>query len=310
MLGILKKCHIGKKTHYEIIGVIFFSLGFLISIPQNVIAEQDTLPHWLKTTAVWWGEDKISNDDFVSALQYLVDKKILVIPEIEIIKPVCGPGLVLDELTDECIIPDESDPDGIFLDTIDEQKNIVVSWIKLTTLWWGQDKINDQDFINALQYLVENNVLILESESPPKPIIKQKPLPSELIVWPKIEKIEDFQVQGHPNIDSYKIQFKLIDIDHRSVGADGTISIAFLDDRNRILYLDSFSIKKPSYKKSFDAFDKDGNESGETVYSWKIKTSNIKSGFTPYGLAKIVFTDRYGNNFASEFDRVSIPQFN
>src|SRR3990170_8597160 len=108
----------------------------------------------IKNTKVWWGEDKISDKDFVSALQYLVENKLLVIPESEIPEPSCGPGLVLDETTDKCVIHDELDTTGIFIDTIDEQQKIVVSWIKVTTLWWGQDKISDQDFIDALQYLV------------------------------------------------------------------------------------------------------------------------------------------------------------
>jgi len=305
---ILKNYVIEKKNYYKIICLTIFSLGFLINFPQDILAEQENLPLWLKTTAVWWGEDKISDNDFVFALQYLVDKKILVIPEIEILEHVCGPGLVLDEITDECIIPDESDSEGIFADTIDTQKNIVLSWIKITTLLWGQDKITDEDFINALQYLVENNVLILDSEEPPKPIIEKKPLPADLIIWPKIDKIEDFHVQGHKNIDSYYLQFKLIDVDRKPVSADGTISIAFLDDRNRILYLDSFSIKKSDYTESFNAFDEGDNS--DDVFAWEIKTSDIKSGFTPYGMAKLVFTDRYGNNFDKEFDRISIPQFN
>ena len=307
MLRILKNISFVKKNHFEIICITIFSLGFLISFPSNVMAQQDSIPLWLKTSAVWWGEDKISDNDFVFALQYLVDEKILDIPEIEVSEPVCGPGLVLDELTDECIIPEESDNEGIFADTIDAQQDIVVSWIKLTTLWWGQDKISDQDFINALQYLVENNVLILESDTPPKPIIEKKPWPAERIVWPKIDKIEDFQVQGHQNIDSYQLQFKLIDVDRKPVSADGTISIAFLDDRNRILLLDAFSIKKSDYVESFDAFDE--GDTGENIFSWEIETYDIKSGFTPYGMVKLVFTDRYGNNFESEFDRVSIPQF-
>jgi hypothetical protein len=307
MHGILKNYSTCRKNHYEIISLTIFSLGLLIILPPNVIAEQENLPLWLKTTAVWWGEDKISDNDFVFALQYLVDKKILVIPEIEILEPDCGPGLELDEITDECIIPEESDSNGIFTDAIDAQQTIVVSWIKLTTLWWGQDKIGDQDFISALQYLVENNVLILESEAHPKPIIEKKPLPSDLIVWPKIDKIKDFQVQGHQNVDSYYLQFKLIDVNRKPVNADGTISIVFLDDRNRILYLNSFSIKKSNYIESFNTFDEGG---GKNVFAWEIKTSDIKSGFTPYGLVKIVFTDRYGNNFESQFDKVSVPQFN
>ena len=308
MLGILKNNYNINKKNFKLIGIIIFSLGFLIIFPSNVLAQQDSIPIWLKTSAIWWGEDKISNNDFVFALQYLVDKKILHIPAIEIPEPECGPGLVLYEETDECIIHEESDTEGIFADAIDAQQDIVVSWIKLTTLWWGQDKISDQDFLNALQYLVENNVLILETDEPPKPIITKKPLPADLIVWPKIDKIEDFQVQGHQNIDSYHLQFKLIDIDRKPVGADGTVSIAFLDDRNRILFLDSFSIKKSNYVKSFSAFDE--GDIGDKVFSWEIKSSDIKSGFTPYGMVKLVFTDRYGNNFESEFERISIPQFN
>ena len=81
-----------------------------------------------------------------------------------------------------------------------------------------------------------------------------------------------------------------------------------MDDRKRILYLDAFSIKKSSYVESFDAFEEGDN--GENIFAWQIKTSDIDSGFTPYGMAKLVFTDRYGNNFESEFDRISIPQFN
>ena len=307
MHRILNYSSNGKKTHYEIITITIFSLAFLVSFPQDVIAEQETFPPWLKTTAVWWGEEKISNNDFVFALQYLVDEKILVIPEIESLEPKCGPGLVLDENTDDCVIPDESESEGIFVESIDSQKNIVVSWIKLTTLWWGQDKISDEDFINALQYLVENNVLILESEAPRAPLIEKKPLPEDIIIWPKISQIEDFQIQGHQNVDSYQFQFKLVDEDLRPVSADGTVSLAILDDRNRILYLDSFSIKKSNYVESFNAFD-EGDE-GINVFAWEIKTSDIKSGFTPYGMAKLVFTDRYGNNFESQFDKVSIPQF-
>ena len=128
------------------------------------------------------------------------------------------------------------------------------------------------------------------------------------MIWPKIGEIDEFKVQGHPNIEHYNLQFKLIDIDAKPIRADGTVSIAFLDDRNRILHLDAFSIKKSGYVESFNAFNE--GDQGEYAYAWEIKASDIKSGFTPYGKAKLVFTDRYGNNFEGEFDRVSIPQFN
>ena len=296
------------KNHYKLLVLTFFSIGLLSSLIENISAQEEILPIWLKTTAVWWGEDKISDQDFINALQYLVDNKLIIIPELEISKPLCGPGLVLNESTNECVIHDKLDTNGIFIDTIDEQQKIVVSWIKITTMWWGQNKLSDQDFINGLQYLVENNVLTLESKIQSKPLAKLKSQPEDLIVLPKIDKIEDFKVQGHKNTDLYHLQFKLLDTNKRPVNPDGTISVVIMDDKNRILYLDAFSIRKSYYEKSFEAFGE--SEEGKNVFAWEIKTSDIRPGFTEYGKAKVIFTDRYGNNFESEFVQISIPNFN
>lgn len=35
------------------------------------------IPNWIKNNAKWWADGKISDSDFVSGLQYLIDKKIL-----------------------------------------------------------------------------------------------------------------------------------------------------------------------------------------------------------------------------------------
>jgi len=295
-----------KNKHYIII-ILLISIGITLSCLENISAEEILLPSWIKTSAVWWGQDKISDQDFIYTLQYLVENKILVIPTPEIIELQCGPGLVLEETTNKCIIQAKSESHEIFLDSINAYQKSILSLIKTTTLWWGQDKISDQDFINALQYLVENNILTLDHKKL-QSFPKQESQDLDLIVWPKIDRIEDFQVQGHKSIDSYHLKFQLIDINRNHVSADGTISLVIMDDRNRILYLNGFSIKKSDYQESFNAFGDDKN--GETMYSWEIKTSNIKSGFTPFGKAKLIFTDRSGNYFESEYDKVSIPQFN
>ncbi len=159
-----------------------------------------------------------------------------------------------------------------------------------------------------MQYLVENNVLINEPEK--QPIIQPyvKPIPKDLIVSPKIDRINDFSIQGHKYVDSYHFQFELVDAHKKSLTPDGTISIVLYDDQNRILYLDSFSIRKTHYLDSFSAFGE--AFVSDKIYSWDIKTSDIRSGFTPYGKAKLVFTDKSGLKFFSEFDKVAIPQFN
>ena len=284
------------------------SVGLTSSFSQEIYAQEQTVPSWIKIITVWWGEDKITDQDFINTLQYLVENKILEIPIPINIEPECGIGLVLDEITNECVIHDESDTQGIFIEAIQEQQKTVLTLIKTTTLWWGEGKIADKDFINALEYLVENNVLIIEPEKQPliQPLVK--PLPKDLIVWPKIDRIEDFAIQGHDNIDTYSVQFKLVNLHKKSLTPDGTISIVLLDDRNRILYLDAFSIRKANYVDSFSAFGE--TNVGDKIYSWEIKSSDMSSGFTPYGKAKLAFTDKFGLKFFSEYDRVSTPQFN
>jgi len=326
-----KKSCFSKRNNLVISAIAIFSLGLINSLWEDVSAEEEIFPLWLKDIAVWWGQEQITDQEFVNSLQYLMDKKILAIPERDIGKPNCGPGRLLNS-TDQCIINDESESKGIFIDTIDEHQKIVVSWIKVTTLWWGQDKIADQDFMNALQYLAENNVLTKEPVKVPKPLVQQKPLPGDLIVWPKIEKIQDVVIQGHEHSEFYDVRFKLVDEDNKAVAADGTVSIVIVDDRNRILYLDGFSIKKQmnsisgktygsgSYGNVTNSFDDTFDETNvcidcsnshdrTQVFSWEIETEDVKRGFTDLGMAKIVFTDVYGNNFESKLIPVSIPQF-
>jgi len=331
MLFAKKNRYFSEKNNLVISAIAIFSLGFISSLWEDASAEEEIFPLWLKDIAVWWGEDQITDEEFVSTLQYLMDKKILAIPDRDLGKPDCDPGLILNSITNNCEINDESESKGIFSDTIDEQQKIVVSWIKLTTLWWGQDKIGDQDFMNALQYLAENNVLTKEPVKASKPLVQQKPLPGDLIVWPKIDKMKDVQIEGHENSQFYNIRFKLVDEKNRALAADGTVSIVVVDDRNRILYMDGFSIKKQmnSRDNSYgsgsygnvtntfnDTFDEDNfcidcsnNHNSKTIFSWEIETNDIKPGYTDSGIAMIVFTDRYGNNFESGIIPISIPVF-
>ncbi len=89
------------------------------------------------------------------------------------------------------------------------------------------------------------------------------------------------------------------------VSADGTVSILIMDSENRPLYLDSFSVHKTHFQRAFDTSSSDEF----LAYSWDIPTSKVKKGFGTFGTAKLVFTDRVGNSFSSEFEGVAIPHF-
>ena len=39
-----------------------------------------TIPQWVKSIAGWWSEGKVSDSDFIQAMQFLISQKIINIP--------------------------------------------------------------------------------------------------------------------------------------------------------------------------------------------------------------------------------------
>jgi len=54
---------------------------------------------------------------------------------------------------------------GILL-TVSADENLVPSWIKNTALYYGQGNTSDTEFLNAIKFLIENNILIVELDLP------------------------------------------------------------------------------------------------------------------------------------------------
>jgi phospholipase C len=68
-----------RKIYYLLL-VMSLTVGFTVSSPIIALAEIAPIPYWIKNIAKWWGEGQISEDEFVNALQYLIDKGILIVP--------------------------------------------------------------------------------------------------------------------------------------------------------------------------------------------------------------------------------------
>ena len=66
--------------------LVFFGITILISISgiiawsSTTFAEETAIPNWIRNTALWWGEEKISDGDFINALQWLMSEEILKVP--------------------------------------------------------------------------------------------------------------------------------------------------------------------------------------------------------------------------------------
>jgi len=63
-----------RKGHILAISVVTVSLVTVLSID----AQQDyNIPQWVKNTALWWGQGDISDADYISGIDFLIDQKIL-----------------------------------------------------------------------------------------------------------------------------------------------------------------------------------------------------------------------------------------
>ena len=93
------------------------------------LANADSIPDWIKNTAGWWATDKISETEFVNAIEFLVNVGIIQVSSSQSTENTQG-------------VPD---------------------WIKNTAGWWATDKISETEFVNAIEFLV--NVGIIQTES-------------------------------------------------------------------------------------------------------------------------------------------------
>jgi len=82
---------------------------------------------WVKLIGEFWCNDQINELEFVLVIQYLIDEKIINIPDIE----------------------SGSEPSN----------SKMPPWLKNVTCWWSQDQIPDEEFAAVIQYLVKENII-------------------------------------------------------------------------------------------------------------------------------------------------------
>jgi len=80
------------------------------------------IPSWIKNDAGWWTGDKITDNDFVYGIQYLINMGIMEIP---------------------------STPQGT-----DTEVNKIPSWIKNDAGRWANGSIDDNSFVKGIQFLI------------------------------------------------------------------------------------------------------------------------------------------------------------
>jgi len=103
--------HFQNKSIYQV-------LGFPDPIP---------VPDWIKNNAEWWATGKISDKEFISGVQFMIQNSIIIIPN----------------------LPEPQ---------ISDDKDIPV-WIRNNANWWALDKISEEEFVNGIKYLIQQGII-------------------------------------------------------------------------------------------------------------------------------------------------------
>ena len=69
----------------KILLILLVVSGFVFSV--NAFAETNQLPDWIKNNAMWWAEGKISEQEYVNSIQFLIENGIINVGESKMPKP-------------------------------------------------------------------------------------------------------------------------------------------------------------------------------------------------------------------------------
>jgi len=121
----------------SIVLILSFSLiasGILVPISS---AQDALIPNWIKNVAGWWASGVISENEFLTGIEYLVNNNIILLDFVP-----CN-YKIQNQYGDTKSVPD---------------------WIKNNANWWSENLIGDTDFINGLQYLIEYKIIKIDNK--------------------------------------------------------------------------------------------------------------------------------------------------
>ncbi len=112
--------------------------------PMPVIIKPAVIPDWVRNNAGWWSDDLITDDEFVSGIQYLIKENIMVIPD-------------LPEDT-QMELKDEKRAMGL------DREQQVPDWVRNNAGWWSDDLISDDEFVSGIYFMIQNGIIVIHVE--------------------------------------------------------------------------------------------------------------------------------------------------
>ena len=122
--------------------IILFSLiGSSILIPNSSAQEETQIPSWIKNVAEWWAANEISEKEFLTGIEYLINNNIISFSFVP-----CG-AVAATAASDPTL-----------------EAKLIPDWVKNNAEWWATDQIEDADFLNGIEYLITKNIIGIDNK--------------------------------------------------------------------------------------------------------------------------------------------------
>ena len=101
--------------------------GIIDSSNNSILFEEPLIPSWVKLSAAWWADDFILDEEFISAIEYLLEQEILEVSTVQ--------------------------------SAIETENHEIPSWIKNRAGWWAEGLVSDKEFLSGIEYMLEKGIL-------------------------------------------------------------------------------------------------------------------------------------------------------
>jgi hypothetical protein len=147
-----------------------FTVGGSISYAQP--SHNQIVPEWIKNNAAWWSANQIGDEDFLKGIEYLIENNIIVILNLPESKPIPSfvdpqqdPQHYIQRYTNEPSYKDWFDrnyPAYTIYEAVglpEPDGESIPDWIRNNAQWWSDGLISDDEFLQAIKFLVETGII-------------------------------------------------------------------------------------------------------------------------------------------------------
>ena len=142
--------------------------------PTNIDEPTAKIPDWFKNNAGFWAQNQIDDQTFVMGIKYLIEEKIINIADLEKFQPEPllhfidiekGAQHYVDRYYQDEVYQDWFDinfPEYTIEEAVGVTQNITIpDWIKNNAKLWNEGMINDKDFLNGVEFLINKGIILL-----------------------------------------------------------------------------------------------------------------------------------------------------